>query len=211
MNGAATVTPERPKPNWLTAILWLAINVASFGIAGAFFHNFPLAHTFPPNPAGQGAFSLTPAIVGLFFGAIPALLIGWSQRWLVRRYLPLSRGWIVSASAGVALMHFLSDGFENARDLSAPVVVSGLLVGLIQWSLLRPRRLPAWWIPIAGAGWYVGWVAGIAILESTGMRHLPWTGGLDLKQHGLLGMTTGLVSGLSTGLLLAHARRLQPE
>jgi len=115
------------KINWLTLVLWFLANIVSFGLAGAFFHNFPLAFAFAPDVTHLGAFSLLPAIVGLIFGAIPALLIGWSQWMLLRRSLPLSRWWIVSVSAGMGLMHFLSDGFENARDLSPAVLISGLL------------------------------------------------------------------------------------
>ncbi len=208
-----TTTLERPQSTGLTAILWLVANIFSFGLVGAFFHNFPLAFTFPPNLARLGTFGLMPALVGgLFFGAIPALLIDWSQQMLLRRYWPLSRWWIVSASTGVALMHFLSDGFENARDLSVAVLISGLLVGILQWFLLRPQ-LPssAWWILANAIGWYLGWVIGIEILRYTGMLYLPWVSGLEVRQHGLLGVTTGFTSGLSTGLLLVWLLRSQNE
>jgi hypothetical protein len=133
---------------------------------------------------------------GVLFGFVPALLIGFLQRVILRRHLPLSRWWIVSASAGMGLMHFLSDGFENARDLSLAVLISGLLVGVIQWRLLHPH-LPsaAWWVLASGLGWYGGGLIGIAI----------WFSGLDA--HGRSGLTIGFMYGLSTGLLLVRLLR----
>ncbi len=96
----------------------------------------------------------------------------------------------------MGLMHFLSDGFENARDLSLAVLVSGLLVGVIQWRLLRPHLASAaWWVLASGLGWYGGGLIGIAI----------WISGLDA--HGRSGLTTGFTYGLSTGLLLVWLLR----
>jgi hypothetical protein len=183
-------------------VLWLVTNVVGFGLAGAFFHNFPLAFAFPPDLAGLGRFNLMPALLGAAFGFVPALLAGGLQWTLLRRIWPVPRWWIVSVPAGVGLLHFLSDGFENARDLSAAVVLSGLLVGLIQGRLLRPHRSSTRWVALAVLGWTLGWLLGIAVLHFSGMLYRPWVGGLDFQQHGLLGLTTGLAYGLSTGASL---------
>lgn len=187
---------------WLTFFGWLAANIIGFGLVGAGFHNFPLAFTFPPNVLQLGVFRLEAAIVGFFFGFIPALLIGFLQRVILRRYLPLSRWWLISVSVGMGVQHFLADGFENARDLSLAVLLSGLLVGGIQWRLLRPH-LPssAGWMVASGLGWYVGWLIGIAILHNTGLLYRPWVSGLDGQTHGILGLSVGAMFGLNTGLL----------
>lgn len=196
-----TTRPATFKINWLTLLFWLIANVVSFGFVGAMFHNFPLAFTFPPNVLRLGSFRTEAAIVGFFFGFIPALLIGFLQRLILRRSLPLSRWWIISTSMGMGLMHFLSDGFENARDLLLAVLLSGLLTGLVQWRLLRPHSASArWWLPISTLGWFVGWLIGITILYSTGLLYRPWVPGLDGQTHGILGLSTGLAFGLSTGL-----------
>jgi hypothetical protein len=185
----------------LIALFWLLANILSFGLVGAMFHNFPLAFTFPPSISQLGRFSLTPAIVGFFFGFIPALLIGFLQRVILRRRWPLSRWWLVSVSAGVGLLHFLSDGFENARDLSFAVLLSGLLVGVLQWRLLRPHLShSAWWLAVSVFGWCVGWLIGIAILHNTGLLYRPWVPGLDGQTHGLLGLAMGATFSLGTGL-----------
>ena len=194
-------TISRPASHWLTLLLWLIANVISFGLVGAMFHNFPLAFTFPPNLTRLGTFSLAPALLGgALFGFVPALLIGFLQRWILRRHLPLSRWWIISVSAGMGLMHFFSDGFENARDLSLAVLLSGLVVGVIQWRMLRPHLPSAvWWIAASGLGWYGGGLMGSAI----------WINGLEA--HGRSGLTTGLMYSLSTGLFLMWRLRNQKE
>lgn len=186
---------------WLIALLWLLANTITFGLVGAMFHNFPLAFMFPPNISQLGIFRAEAAIAGFFFGFIPALLIGFLQRMILRPYLPLSRWWLVTVSAGVGFLHFLSDGFENARDLSFAVLLSGLLVGIVQWRLLRPHMpASAWWLAASVFGWCVGWLVGLAILHNTGLLYRPWVPGLDAQQHGLLGLAMGATFSLSTGL-----------
>ncbi len=176
------------------------------------FHNFPLAFTFPPNISRLGSFRLEAAIAGFFFGFIPALLIGFLQRLILRRHLSLSRWWIISVSVGMGLMHFLADGFENAHDLSLAVFLSGLLVGIIQWRLLRPQlSSAAGWIAAYGLGWFVGWLLGIAILDNTGLLHQSWVPGLDGQTHGILGLSVGGMVSLSPGLWWLWASRPRPN
>lgn len=200
-------TLTRPQIHWLTFVLWLIAQVLGFGLVGAMFHNFPLAFTLPPDLVHLGRFSLRPALLGFFFGFIPALLIGFLQwvmlRPLLRLHRPLSRWWMVSVSVGVGLMHFLSDGFENARDLSVAVILGGLVVGAFQGRLLpSPAGSWSWWV--SGLAWYGGWLLGIAILHTTGL-YRPWDPSLTGITHGVLGLTVGLTAGLST--LLAWRSR----
>ncbi len=189
----------------LTALFWLGANVFGFGLAGALFHNFPLAGDFPPDLTHLGRFSLQPALVGgVLFGFVPALPTGLLQYVILRRHQPISRWWIASVAAGVGLMHFFSDGFENARDLSGVVFVSGLLVGWLQRRLLRPA--PAGWLPATACGWYVGWLMGLRLLQTVGLRYQPWAPGLDAQQHGLLGLMMGISVSLSAGWLWLRRR-----
>jgi hypothetical protein len=201
---------ETAWPAGRLAVLWLGANSLAVGLAGAFFHNFPLAQTFPPDLARLGPFSLMPALLGgVLFGFAPALAAGLLQRWVLRLAAwPLSRWWIVSISSGLGLLHFLSDGFESARDLSAAVFVSGLVIGLLQWRLLRPYWPgSAGWVLASAGGWHLGWVGGLAILEGLGWLAGPWVSGLDFKQHGVLGVTTGLGYALGTGLFWLTRRQ----
>lgn len=160
--------------------------------------------------ARLGPSGLRPALLGgVLFSFTPALLAGLLQRWVLRpAALPVSRWWIVSIAPGLGLQHFLSDGFESARDLSAAVVVSGLVIGLLQWRLLRPHWPgSAGWVLASAGGWYLGWVGGLAILRALGWLAGAWLSGLDFKQHGLLGVTTGLGYALGTGLFWLTRRQ----
>lgn len=194
-----TTTHERPNVNWLTLILWLLANSLSFGLVGAMFHNFPLAFTFPPDVASLGGFRAEAAIVGFFFGFIPALLIGFLQRVILSRSLVLPRWWIISTSVGLGLMHFLADGFENARDLSLAVILGSLAVGVFQGRLGRAQSDSVWLIPINTLSWYVGWLMGMAILHNLGLLNRVWVPGLDGQTHGILGLSVGVVFSLSSG------------
>ncbi|MBI1801556.1 MAG: hypothetical protein HYR71_08015, partial [Chloroflexi bacterium] len=161
---------------------------------------FPLAFSFPPRLGSFGFFEFQSAAFGAILGAVPAILIGLLQRVVLRRHLILSRWWILSAASGVGLLHFLSDGFPDAKDLSIAVFASGVLVGLLQWFLLRrSMSLSAWWVLASLAGWYLGWVAGMTLLDGIGLLNLPWTPELGFQQHGLVGSVVGMAYGILTG------------
>lgn len=187
------------QSNWLTLAGWLLVNIISFGLVGAGFHNFPLAFAFPLNVLQLGSFRLEAAVAGFFFGFIPALLIGYLQYLILRRYWPLSRWWLISVSLGMGLQHFLADGFENARDLTWAVLLSGFVVGVIQWWLLRPHlSISARWLVLSVVGWCAGWLIGIAILHNTGLLYRVWVPGIDGQTHGILGLSVGAAFSLST-------------
>jgi hypothetical protein len=191
-------------------LLWLAVNIVGFGVLGAMFHNFPVVYNVPPGPWRLGGFSLQPAILGgILFGAVPAMLVAFAQRWVLRPAVDLSWWWLGTVPVGVGLSHFMLDGYEYAADLSGAVFLGGLAMGLAQWAVLR-RALSGsgWWIPACLLGWLVGWVVGVAALESQHQLRVPWEGGLDFRQHATLGLTIGISYGLATGLVLARRLRL---
>jgi hypothetical protein len=192
---------------------WSLINLMGLGLVGALFHNFPLAFTFPPNVSRLGSFSFGAGFFsGLAFGFVPALLIGFLQRLILRNHWPISRWWIVSVSAGVGLMHFITDGFENARDLSIAVVFGGLVVGVVQWLLLRQHvKSSGWWILATVASWYLGWLMSYLILLLLRFVNPSWAGAMYQyqNQHGLQGLSVGIVTSLVNGALLVWFLRSQ--
>ena len=199
----STTTVAYPQAKWTLVLWWLLANAISFGIAGALFHNFPLAFIFPPTIVRLGAFYLSPGLAGVLFGAVPSILIGLFQWLILRGKFPVSRWWIFTVSAGVALDHFIADGFPNARDLSIAVVASSALVAVLQWLLLRRNLNPSlWWILATIVSWCLGWVLGVSVLGSLGLLQIPGQRGLDFQQHGLLGMVLGSVYGMATGVLM---------
>lgn len=167
---------------------WASLNAFGFALAGLLFHNFPFAFGFPPSIAGLGQFEIAPAVFGAVLGAVPLIPVGWLNGVLLRRHFALSRWWGGALPVGVGLLHFLSDGFPNAYDLSLAVLASGVVVGVFQWNLLRRvRGLSAWWILAMALGWYLGWVLGFGLLEAGRLGRLDYE-----WKHALLGLTTGL-------------------
>ena len=198
-----TTHVDYPPAKWTLGLGWLLANTLSFGLAGAMFHNFPLAFIFPPSISRMGQFELAPALGGVVFGAVPSILIGLLQWLILRRQFPVSRWWILTVSAGVGLDHFIADGFPNARDLSLAVLASSAGVGVLQWLLLRQQANSfTGWILATVFGWCIGWVIGISLLNSLGLLNIPWRPGLDFQQHGLLGIVLGAIYSLPTGVVM---------
>src|SRR3990172_6901275 len=140
----AIATKGFTQANWILVLWWFVANVISFGLVGGAFHNFEL---LPPSIAGLGRFELWPALFGAVFGAVPSILIGWLQWFILRRPLPVSSWWILTVSAGVGLNHFVSDGFPNARDPIIGLLAGCAVIGVLQWLVLRKQVSSfAWWI-----------------------------------------------------------------
>ena len=107
---------------------WTLANVVSFGAAAApMFHNF---ETHMPTVTVLGTFDPSAAVAGAIAGAVPMALAGYWQRALLRRFLPVSRWWILTLSGGMALNHFVSDGFPDATDPLFALLATGAVVGL---------------------------------------------------------------------------------
>lgn len=192
------------KFGWLSWTIWLLINALGLVMAGFLFHNFPTPFVFPPGTRSLGSFDLAPAVMGFLFGAVPSFPAAWLGWLLFRRHFSLSRWWMAALPLGVGLLHFLSDGFPSAYDLSIAVLASGAVIGWFQWHLLRrDKGLPSWWIAALALGWYFGWVLGSAILEAGNLGALDY----PLK-HALLGLTTSLGYSILTGVALSRWRGL---
>lgn len=192
-----------------TITRWTLASAISFGVTGALFHNFPVLYRTPPMFGGLGRFDLNAAAFGgLAFGALPALLIGTVQRAVLRRHLKLPRRWILTFALGVGALHFISDGFPDAHDMTLAVVASGMALAVYQWRLLK-RGLGAspLWVPATVVAWYGGWAIGLDLLDSLGMLNVPWTPSLGFWQHGILGASIGIAYGALTGVLVARLAR----
>lgn len=201
-----TMILPRLQINGLTAVLWVGVNVIGFGLAGAMFHNFPLAFAFqfPPPLFDLRSFDVNAAIFGaLLPGGLPGVVIGFCQWLILRRHIRVSRWWILAAVAGISVCHFLSDGFPSARDLTLAVLAGGLVMGVGQWFLLRQQMPTAkWWLVVTFVSWYLGWVISMWWLRSEGLIYQPWTPNLGAQQHGAQGVILGALYSLLTGGLL---------
>lgn len=99
-----------------------------------------------------------PAIGGLVTG----LVLGIAQ-WLVLRQVMALRGWWIIATgiglaAGLALSVALSGTSIELRPLIVRAVMTGGVLGIAQWLLLRRHVAAAGvWIAVVTIGWALGW------------------------------------------------------
>ena len=132
------------------------------------------------------------------------LLAGYWQRSILRRYIPVSRWWIVTVSGGMALNHFVSDGFPDATDPLFALLATSFVVGVSQWLVLRRQLLSSgWWIPATVVGWSLGVFLGTSLLGQTDLLSEDWSPWLSFREHGLVAVVTALVYSIVTGVTMA--------
>jgi hypothetical protein len=186
---------------WTLVPWWAAANVIGFGLAAApVFHNF---WTDVPSIAALGRFEPSSAVAGAIAGAIPSFFIGFLQRSVLRRYLPLSRWWIATLAVGMALNHFISDGFPDATDSLIVLLATGALIGAAQWLVLRNQLDSyAWWMLPTVAGWSIGVWIGVSLLNTTDLLLQDWTPWISFQQHGIVAVVASVVYSAMTGLAM---------
>jgi len=124
--------------------------------------------TFFAFPIGGGlAYLLVRSMAGAvkpaIGGFVTGLVLGTAQ-WLVfRQVIALSGWWIVATGIGLATGLALSVAVSGAsielRPLIVRAVLTGGLLGIAQWLLLRRHVTAAGlWIVVVAIGWALGWV-----------------------------------------------------
>jgi hypothetical protein len=104
------------------------------------------------------------ALAGLLTGA----MIG-SAQWLVLRpVLALDLRWPLFTAAamavGLTIAHIVGGTETSGNSLLIRAVITGLVIGLAQWLLLRDLvPMSGWWIVVIGAAWAVAWTVTRAI------------------------------------------------
>ena len=79
--------------------------------------------------------------------------------------------------------------------------LTGLLVGLLQWLVLRNRVSHAvWWIPVSLVGWYLAWLLGTLALNTTGPLNLAWIPVIGEDPHAVFSLVFGVVYSAISGV-----------
>lgn len=134
-------------------------------------------------------------------GGIAGIVIGLAQYLALRQRLPVDWRWIVLTGAGLALGVGLSTAIFGAGTslesvlLRAPL--TGLLLGIAQWYLLRVHvRSGWWWIPVITAIFTAAWFITAQVI------------GLSLEQgFYVFGASGAIVYQILTGLALGWLMR----
>lgn len=129
--------------------------------------------TFVGFPVGGGLASLAAraldgtagAAIG---GAITGAVVGIAQWLVLRQVLAVNAWWIVATgvglAAGLGIGTAVAGTGTDPRALVIRAAITGLLVGGLQWMILR-QHVPASgaWIGATAAAWVIGWLVTRAI------------------------------------------------
>ena len=105
---------------------------------------------------------ITNALRAGLAGAITGAVIGLGQWLVLGGALPLSAGWILATSAGMAIGMGISAALlgtePGGNRLLWRAGITGLCIGSAQWFIFR-QIMPGSviWIALIGAGWVLGW------------------------------------------------------
>jgi hypothetical protein len=168
-------------------------------------------------------FIIALALVGEAFGigGVQALVgagmgagIGLMQARAIRGLLDKSAPWFWSCVVGLGAPFLAWDiakaaGWEFPYSLYLSVTLGGLLAGVWQAFLLRPRfRNTGWWVAASVLGWSLA--AGTAALSDTLMRSRSIRGLWGALAYLAIVAGGGLILGLVTGAGLVRLLRHKP-
>lgn len=155
------------------------------------FLGFPIGGAVAYSLVGAVDIPARAALAGLVTGVV----IGLAQWLVLRQALPLNPGWIVitgmgtavGLAAGVALF-----GTETAGNtLLLRAALTGLIIGIAQWLLLREHiTMNGWWLLVIAGGWAIAWAVTRAF-------------GVNLTRHwSVFGASGAIVFQLLTAVVL---------
>ena len=144
-------------------------------------------------------------MIGLGMGAG----VGYLQGRLLHRWLGTGYGWFFASTIGMGIPFVVGDvagafGMNVGYSLGLYVAVGSLLIGLLQWRVLRPYVIHAgWWVPAS----VLGWTLPVGLIALGDRQILPGAIGQAVALFGMF--FGGIVLGLVTGALLRRfiARR----
>jgi hypothetical protein len=151
-------------------------------------------------PVGGGvAFALagsaTSPLKGALAGAIAGAVIGIAQWLVLRQFLSSGVFWILASGIGLAAGLGLGLAVLGARTdtvtLLLRAALTGAVIGLLQWLLLRQEfAMAGWWILAMTIFWVLGWAITRAV-------------GVDLsKGWAVFGISGAIVFAALSGILV---------
>jgi hypothetical protein len=109
---------------------------------------------------------------GIIGGVAAGLVIGAAQTLALRRRLPTGPQWIAATAVGLAaglglsVTLFGADTSLNATLLRAPL--TGLMIGIAQWLVLRKHvRQAFWWIPTVTIVYVIAWFVTAQVIQDS--------------------------------------------
>ncbi len=136
-----THVTSKSTPLWQSVFIWTAANALGVAVAMPLSVLIPLLKIFP-------ALLVSAVVIG-----IPIGLFQWLA---LRRRIQVSPLWILTVFLGLGVTAFLASFFSFGEDetilaLSSLYTLAGLIIGLLQWSLLFRHFRRSFWYPLSSA------------------------------------------------------------
>ncbi len=162
----ATMDMPRARTGWRFWLEWMGMNLAALVVyvVAMIPLSAALAVPGPAFPAERGY-----PWLGQFIMSAGSILLGLAlgiAQWLVlRKHLKRIGGWLLATTVGYALPFIVV--FPLGFPVTEPIWLAGVLMllwfgvllGVLQWLVLRNRLEHAgWWIPISIGGWLLAFV-----------------------------------------------------
>jgi hypothetical protein len=134
----------------------------------------------------------------IIIGTIVGFLIGFMQYLVLRHYISRLLWWVLADVGAIAIFGMAAGTVKNFETLGLVVFAAIIVIGLIQWFVLRDQVAHSgWWILIN----LIGWLAGLGI-ESNIQKIKNSTIGLVISWP-----IGGTAFGIITGVLLVWMLR----
>ena len=152
----ATLPIERARPGWRFWLVWMFATIA--GVAGYFIIFPPILNAIIEFLGGIRS----QAWIGIAIGAIEAIMLGatiGAAQWLVLHgYMPRSGAWVLATLIGYStplMFEGIGGGLLPPWLAGAAIFLQfGVVLGVLQWLVLRGRvERAGWWIAFSVAGW----------------------------------------------------------
>lgn len=160
------------------------------------FLGFPIGGALAFLIVGSAGGVVSAAAAGVLAGTV----IGTAQ-WLVLRRRPgIGAFWVPATAVGLGVGAALTGAGTGIESLVVTGAASGVVVGLLQWTLLRRRvRGAGLWPFVVTLAWPLGWT-------------VTWAVGVDVERgYAVFGATGALVFAAVTGAAMLLALRGGPR
>lgn len=187
-----------PRVAWSFLFWWWLANTVGFIIA--VFAHFPGDFR---NVAEIREFVWATALFSFMLGMFFAFPVGIFQWLVLRRWLAVSKFWILATAIGVGFTHALNDATPHSISLEIEMLAGSVFVGIVQ-SLVLKKFVPARWsFLICVVAWFAAWQIGLWVIVSTGLYFLTWESGRSIEMKFAFALVFGSVYALVTGFGLA--------
>ena len=179
---------------WSFLFWWWLANAVGFFVA-VFAH-------FPGDFRNVGEireFVWATALFGGTVGTIFAIPVGFFQWLVLRRWLGVSKFWILATAVGVGFTHALNDATPHTISLEIEMLAGSVFVGFVQSLVLKKVIPTSWSFLVCTSAWFAAWHIGLWLIVLTGLYFLTWESGRSNEMKIVFSLVFGSIYAFITG------------